>query len=355
MKGFALPAFLLALIFPALIISPAIVHGQSHDMKNPMPLAPGVNKGNVDSIVGPNYYYFTAGPGHWQVHLTFHEMGFLGQPHRQLCNFDFINPQGQVSHMEIWSQGNTATLDNHGDFAERKRMLLKVSGQSNLVRLGGYYEITITGAAQFDGREGSTAGVAMKQSESLVHPSNDSLVHSSGPLVQSAGPLVQGSGPLVKSSGGSLVTPSSGPLVKGGGQLVYPGKPLIVQETPHELRLRLAADVLFDFNQAVIRPDAIPTLRDAAARLKAARPRGVTRIEGYTDAKGATALNMRLSKQRADAVETWLIQNAGFSVSAFEPLGYGAARPVAPNQRPNGEDNPAGRQLNRRVEIVVAK
>jgi outer membrane protein OmpA-like peptidoglycan-associated protein len=348
LKGFALPAFLFALVFPALLLSPAALQAQSHEMKSPTPLAPGLNKGNVDSIVGPNYYYFTAGPGHWQVHLTFHEMGFLGQPHRQFCNFDFINPQGQVSHMQIWSQGNTATLDNHGDFVERKRMLLKVSGQSNLVRLGGYYEITITGAAQFDGREGSSAGVAMKQSESLIHPSNDSLVHSSGPLVSSSGPLVKG-------GGGSLVTPSSGPLVKSGGTLVYPGKALIVQETPHELRLRLAADLLFDFNQAVIRPDAIPTLRDAAARIKAAHSHSVTKIEGYTDSKGTPALNMRLSKQRADAVERWLIQNAGFSASGFEPLGYGAARPVAPNEKPNGADDPAGRQLNRRVEIVLVK
>jgi outer membrane protein OmpA-like peptidoglycan-associated protein len=37
------------------------------------------------------------------------------------------------------------------------------------------------------------------------------------------------------------------------------------------------------------------------------------------------------------------------------PKGYGAARPVAANQKPNGQDNPAGRQLNRRVEIVVTK
>jgi outer membrane protein OmpA-like peptidoglycan-associated protein len=66
-------------------------------------------------------------------------------------------------------------------------------------------------------------------------------------------------------------------------------------------------------------------------------------------------LNLQLSQQRAEAVETWLIQNAGFSVSAFAPKGYGASRPVAPNQKSDGQDNPAGRQLNRRVELVVAK
>ena len=70
--------------------------------------------------------------------------------------------------MQIWSQGNTATLDNHGDFtgegadvAEGER-----TWQSNLVRLGGYYEVTVTGAASFDGKAGSSANVKLKESES---------------------------------------------------------------------------------------------------------------------------------------------------------------------------------------------
>ena len=325
-----------------------VARGQSHDPKNPTPLAAGVNKGNVDSIVGPDYYYFYAGPGHWEVHLAFHESGFLGQPHRQFANFDFINPQGQSSHMQIWSQGNMATLDNHGDFDMRKRMVLKVSGQSNLVRLGGYYEITITGAASFEGKAGSSAGVKAKESESLVHPMNGSLVQSSGSLVKSSGPLVKSSGPLVSNS--------SGPLVKSaGGPLVYPGKPLIVHETPHEMKITLAADVLFDFGKSHLRPDAEKMLREAATKMKFAHAKGPIAVDGFTDSKGAAALNQKLSEARADAVEDWLIRNAGFSASVLRPKGFGAARPVAANTRPDGADNPEGRQLNRRVEIVVTR
>jgi outer membrane protein OmpA-like peptidoglycan-associated protein len=337
----------IALLF-VLVVCCGVAWSQSHDPKNPAPLAPGVNKGNVDSIVGPNYYYFYAGPGHWGVHLAFHEMGFLGNPHRQLCNFDFTNSEGKVTHMEIWSQGNTATQDNYGDFTSRSRMVLKVSGQSNLVRLGGYYEITVTGAAQFEGKAGSTAGVKLKESESLVHP-------MSGPLVQSSVPLVSSSGPLVKSAGGPLVKSSSEPLVKSGGPLVYPGKPLIVHETPHEVKITLAADVLFDFGKSELRPDAEQTLREAATKVKFAKAKGPIQVDGFTDAKGAAGLNQRLSEARAGAVEDWLIRNAGLSASGLRAKGYGAARPVAANTKPDGTDNPAGRQANRRVEVVVVR
>jgi outer membrane protein OmpA-like peptidoglycan-associated protein len=330
-----------------LLLTTSIVWAQSHDAAHPTPLAPGLNKGNVDSIVGPNYYYFFAGPGHWEVHLTFHEMGLLGNPYRQLCNFDFINAHNVTSHMQIVSQGNTAKLDNSGDFTDRQRMVLKVSGQGNLIRMGGYYEVTITGAVSFEGKAGSSAGVQAAQTESLVH--------NVGPLVQSSGPLVKSSGPLVQSSGGPLVKSAGGPLVTPGGRLVYPGKPLIVQDTVQQLRVTLAADVLFDFGRSDIRPDAAATLRQAAAKLKTARPRGTIQVEGFTDSKGTPALNMKLSQARAESVETWLIQNAGFSVGQLSPRGYGASRPVAANANPNGSDNPAGRQANRRVEIVLTK
>ncbi|HTJ29379.1 MAG TPA: OmpA family protein [Acidobacteriaceae bacterium] len=310
------------------------IWGQSHDASHPTPLAAGVNKGNVDSIVGPNYYYFYAGPGHWEVHLAFHEMGFLGQPHRQKANFDFTNPEGRVSHMEIWSQGNTATVENHGDFAIRKRMVLAVSGQSNLVRLGGYYEVTVSGAASFDGKEGSSANVKLKESEALIHPMTGSLVHPSSD---------------------SLVHPSDGSLIHPQGPLVYPGKPLLVQETAHEVRITLAADVLFDFGKSAIRADAEKTLREAATKMKFAHAKGPIRVDGYTDAKGAAQLNERLSAARATAVEDWMIRNAGFSARELDPRGYGAERPVAANTKPDGTDNPEGRQRNRRVEIVVTR
>jgi outer membrane protein OmpA-like peptidoglycan-associated protein len=137
--------------------------------------------------------------------------------------------------------------------------------------------------------------------------------------------------------------------------LVSPGQALLVQETPQEIRLRLAGDLLFDFDKSDLRPDAVATLREVAAKIKAANPRGKILIAGYTDSKGSVPFNMRLSQQRAGSVETWLIQNAGFPASAYSPVGYGADNPVAPNETPDGHDDPDGRQRNRRVEIVIPK
>lgn len=167
-----------------------------------------------------------------------------------------------------------------------------------------------------------------------------------GSLVNSGGPLVKSPGPLVK-PGGSLVNNS-------GGSLTRPGQGLIVSETERETRVAIAADLLFDFDKATIRPDAEAALKQAAAVIRK-KNRSTVRIEGYTDSKGSNTYNMRLSNQRAVAVKTWLAQNEGFDIATFSTRGLGAAHPVASNTNPDGSDNPHGRQLNRRVELVIAK
>ena len=128
---------------------------------------------------------------------------------------------------------------------------------------------------------------------------------------------------------------------------------LQVRDTGREIHMELAADVLFDFDKATLRPSAQPALQQVAAIIRDHRGR-VVRIEGHTDGKGADAYNRRLSTQRAKAVQDWLIA-AGLGEANFSLQGWGASRPVAPNSRSDGSDNPEGRQKNRRVEIVVAK
>ena len=316
---------------------------QSHDSIHPTPLSPGVNKGNVDNVAGPHFYYFYARPGRIDLKMAFHEMGVFGNPLRQTLTFDLGDEKGKVFyHQAIVSQGATATLSNYGTVDTRQKVLVAVSAQQGAIRMGGYYELEITGVAFFDGKGGNSANVKPEDTSLTTTAKN-------GPVSLTPGTSNLTSGPVSLTSGTTSLT--SGKPV----QLVYPGQALTVQESPRELRILLAADVLFDFDKADIRSDAVPTLRQAAARIKAARPRGVIQVEGYTDAKGTAALNMRLSQQRANAVGTWLVQNTGLSASALTPKGYGSARPVAANQKPNGQDNPAGRQLNRRVEIVVTK
>jgi len=70
-------------------------------------------------------------------------------------------------------------------------------------------------------------------------------------------------------------------------------------------------------------------------------------VEGFTDSTGSPALNLSLSQQRAEAVKTELIAR-GVSPDRVLTRGFGDAYPVAPN------GTPAGRQLNRRVEVVFS-
>lgn len=111
-------------------------------------------------------------------------------------------------------------------------------------------------------------------------------------------------------------------------------------------------DVLFDFDKADILPKAEETLSKAAAIVKQ-RAKGVVLIGGHTDSKGGDAYNMSLSERRANSVRDWFRTKGGLGSTQFETKGFGAKQPVAPNQKPDGSDDPEGRQKNRRVEITI--
>jgi outer membrane protein OmpA-like peptidoglycan-associated protein len=122
--------------------------------------------------------------------------------------------------------------------------------------------------------------------------------------------------------------------------------------TEHQVQIELDADVLFDFDKYNLRPQAADSLRKVG---EVAKSYGTSplKIEGHTDGVGSHAHNMKLSDDRAASVKTWLVQNAGVSASRITTHGFGETKPVAPNTNPNGSDNPAGRQKNRRVEITI--
>ncbi|MFF7293925.1 OmpA family protein [Microbacterium sp. NPDC008134] len=107
--------------------------------------------------------------------------------------------------------------------------------------------------------------------------------------------------------------------------------------------------VLFDFDRSDIRADASSTL-DAVAEVLTTLGVGDAVVSGHTDAIGDDAYNQRLSEDRADAVVDGL-EDRGVA-TRFTAEGYGESRPVAANEI-DGVDNPAGRQLNRRVEIFI--
>lgn len=116
------------------------------------------------------------------------------------------------------------------------------------------------------------------------------------------------------------------------------------------VEVSLPGDVLFDFDKATIRPNALPTLEKVAGAARATGDRPI-RVEGHTDAVGLPAYNQQLSRARADAVAGWL-RGAGVATARINSAGFGATRPVAPNKTAGGQDDPAGRQKNRRVTVT---
>lgn len=106
------------------------------------------------------------------------------------------------------------------------------------------------------------------------------------------------------------------------------------------------SDVLFDFNKATLRPGARERLARVAGIILA-YPDLKLQIEGHTDSIGSDQYNQQLSEKRADAVRDYLVSQ-GVNSNAVVARGLGKADPVASNQTAQG------RQMNRRVELVVS-
>jgi len=105
-------------------------------------------------------------------------------------------------------------------------------------------------------------------------------------------------------------------------------------------------DVLFDTGKATLLPASRASMDKLATFFKAHPDQRAT-IEGYTDSVGSAEYNQNLSQRRAQAVMSELVA-LGVPADRFTTRAYGEERPVASN------DTSAGRQLNRRVEILFA-
>jgi outer membrane protein OmpA-like peptidoglycan-associated protein len=114
--------------------------------------------------------------------------------------------------------------------------------------------------------------------------------------------------------------------------------------TPRGLVLTLG-DVLFDTGRSELNPGAGRKLDQLAQFLSEHKERRV-QIDGFTDSVGTDSYNEELSRRRADAVKSALLVR-GIDSSRISTQGYGKAYPVA-----NNTDS-GGRQLNRRVEVVI--
>lgn len=113
---------------------------------------------------------------------------------------------------------------------------------------------------------------------------------------------------------------------------------------PDTLKL---GDVLFDFNKAALKPTAIKMLQDFFNNKNDTRSIDSVYIEGHTDSIGSDKRNIQMSEERSKSIQEWMVTHHLVADDNITIRAFGRARPAATNK------TPAGRALNRRVEIIV--
>jgi OmpA-OmpF porin, OOP family len=124
------------------------------------------------------------------------------------------------------------------------------------------------------------------------------------------------------------------------GALKPPAPPAPVSE-----KVTFAADAFFDFDKAVLKPEAQAKLADLVDKTKGVNLEVIIAV-GHTDSVGSDAYNNKLSVARADAVKNFLTSK-GVEKNRVYTEGKGEASPVADNKTSEG------RAKNRRVEVEV--
>ncbi|MFD3246538.1 OmpA family protein [Rahnella aquatilis] len=125
-----------------------------------------------------------------------------------------------------------------------------------------------------------------------------------------------------------------------------PPSPVITQIVQGPKTIRLNSLSLFDVGTSELKTDSTKVLVNALVGIKA-RPGWLIVIAGHTDITGDEKSNQLLSFRRAESVRSWMRGTGDIPESCFAVQGYGATRPIATN------DTPEGRAANRRVEISL--
>lgn len=139
----------------------------------------------------------------------------------------------------------------------------------------------------------------------------------------------------------------SGVKVDGSGCPLPANKPdvkVYVTEEDRKVVKEAIKNLEFDLGKATIREKSFPSL-DRVAKLLVDKNFSL-KLAGHTDNVGSDALNMKLSKDRAESIKTYLVDK-GANASRIEATGYGETQPIATNK------TAAGRQQNRRVEFTL--
>jgi outer membrane protein OmpA-like peptidoglycan-associated protein len=287
---------------------------------------PGQSLGGANGIV--------AKPGSTALPIELRNVRLIRQGGDELVlQFDFFN-------------GTTQKLapDNFGiDKVQRLLLLL------DLPRRTGYSVLSV-----------QTVGAGAKMSANVddyVEPGNSATVTAvfAAPPAEDTSMLVSVDPTLpvvvpVQPAGSPALTPD--PILTVPTDESRANSPLVCGATQQggQTEFRLPSDVLFAFGSAALSPAAQTALDSLVAQVTGKA--GTVIAQGNTDSIGDDPSNQRLSEQRANAVSQALQQKLGADFD-YTPVGFGETKPIAPNTRPDGSDNPDGRAQNRRVDVVV--
>jgi len=161
-------------VLASLPVLPA-AFGQSLDPRNPAPLQPGDNAGTVDNFVGSNYFSLTGGPGAVTITVSYSSMSLLGNAQRSALNIELSDDKKSWTEKRTISsmkQSSSTTLT--GNLKTPTKLILSIIPPSGgLVRMGGDYTVTATGAAKFDPPLSPTQLIVGTYTPMSVHDNED--------------------------------------------------------------------------------------------------------------------------------------------------------------------------------------
>ena len=288
-----------------------------------------------------------------------------------------INDAGLTS---INAQGNLTRVDKHGVFEiaadgtgsaviEGGVFEVAADGSGSVVRGEEVIEVDGTGAGTYVGRygvieldgRGKGSFVARSGGKGVIEINGDGSGSWTGPIgvieinTNGSGSWVGGPLGIVENRGDGTGTVAGVetkmapiPKVRPAGGFP-PMDRFVPPAAPCGFVISLNDRILFDFDKSELRPEASEVLDTLANALKDVQATSVE-IRGHTDARGSDDYNQTLSEKRARSVLAGLQQRS--AAQSATSTGYGESLPVAPNEF-NNQDDPSGRQRNRRVEIFV--
>jgi hypothetical protein len=163
--------------FSALLVCSSAA--QSLDPEKPAPMKAGPNRGTVDNFVGPNYFYFWAGPGDVKVHATFKSMTLFGNGMRTSLTVELSDEKKSWHVQKVITSLNEAgeTTFTADKMKEKTKTIVAVIPPSGaLVRTGGDYEVEATGAVKFDPEPSAAELIVGLYTPSSIYENEDSAV-----------------------------------------------------------------------------------------------------------------------------------------------------------------------------------